>query len=394
MNTETSAKADPNPLAGISIVDADTHITEWHDLWTSRAPASLKDRVPQIREIKGKPTWTIDGGKSLGINSACSAIRKDGTKAVGLEFYNWQIPDVIPGAYDVKARVAHMDEMGIAAQIAYPNVLGFGGWRSGKLDPELRVASTKIYNDAMAELQAESGNRIFPMALMPWWDVKQAVAEAERCHKMGMKGVNTNTDPHSQDLPSLSDPHWYPLWETCIDLDMPVNFHVGASDESMTWFGTGQWPSMNDTEKFAFGSSMLYLGNARVLSNIIISRMLERYPKLKMVSVESGVGWMPFMLEALEYQMLEAGIKFELRPIELFQRQIFACAWFERRDFVYTARSLGVNNIMFETDYPHPTCLYPNSLERAKAVATDFTVEERQKIYGGNATRLYNLPIS
>jgi predicted TIM-barrel fold metal-dependent hydrolase len=381
-------------FAGIRVVDADTHITEWYDLWTSRAPSRLRDRVPQVKSVNGQRTWVIDGDKSLGITNACSAIHKDGSKAKGMGFRDWQIEHVHAGAHDMAARVSFMDETGISAQIAYSNVLGFGGQKAGLVDPDLRLVSTQLFNDAMAEVQEASAQRIFPMALLPWWDINLAVAETRRCHKMGLRGVNTNTDPHNHGLPDLGAEYWYPLWEICTELDMPVNFHIGSSDESMTWFGSGCWPSHNVDAQLAFGSTMLFLGNARVLSNIILSRFLERFPKLKMVSVESGVGWIPFVLEALEYQMKEGGLDFQISPKELFRRQIYACSWFERDVLVDTARTLGTDNIMFETDFPHPTCLYPGALQYIENVALGFTPEERSKVFGGNAVKLYKLPLS
>jgi predicted TIM-barrel fold metal-dependent hydrolase len=245
----------------------------------------------------------------------------------------------------------------------------------------------------MAEMQADSGNRLFPMALIPWWDVKLAVAEVERCYKMGFRGINTNTDPHEHGLPELGDTYWDPLWEVCTGYNLPINFHIGASDESMTWFGTGSLPSFDLARKVAYGSTMLFLSNARVLVNIMLSRFLERWPDLKMVSVESGVGWIPFILEAISYQMSEAGIKPKLSPKEIFQRQMYASSWFEREDLIHNARLVGVDNVMFETDFPHPTCLYPNPLGYMAETAAKFTLEERQKIFGGNAARVYNIPV-
>jgi predicted TIM-barrel fold metal-dependent hydrolase len=377
----------------IKIVDADTHVSEVHDLWTSRAPASLRARVPQVKMHDGIRQWVIDGDKPMGVKNAVSSIAKDGSKAIGLGFREWHIPEVFSGAYDIKARVAYMDQNGFHAQIAYPNVLGFGGQAAAKLDPELRLACTQIFNDAMAEMQADSGQRIFPMALIPWWDVKLAVAEIERCHGMGLRGVNTNTDPHTSGLPPLSEKYWDPMWEACSGLNLPVNFHIGASDESMSWFGAGNWPNHNENEWFAFSSAMLFMGNGRVLANIIVSRFLERWPNLKMVSVESGVGWIPFFLEALEYQMKECGVSYKVSPAEIFQRQMYACTWFEKRDLVASSRSLGIDNVLFETDFPHPTCLYPGPREYVASAAKDFTFDERKKVFGGNAARIYNLPV-
>ena len=122
--------------------------------------------------------------------------------------------------------------------------------------------------------------------------------------------------------------------------------------------------------KLALGSTMLFLSNARVLVNLIVSGLLERFPTLKFVSVESGVGWIPFILEALEYSIAEAGAggggRLSMTPLEYFRRQVYACFWFERADLVAAVRRVGVDNVMFETDFPHPTCLFPAPLETAE----------------------------
>ena len=255
MNAPVKPPVRPAVLQGFPIVDADTHVTEAHDLWTSRAPARFKDRVPQVKTLGGNLVWSIDGDRSLGPAAPSCTIRKDGSKAGGAEFLGFTIDDVTPASYDVKSRVAYMDSTGVAAQIAYPNVLGFGGQKAMMVDPELRLMSTQIYNDAMAEMQVASGERIFPMALTPWWDVKLAMAEIERCHKMGLRGVNTNSEPHTAGIPDMGDAYWTPFWEMCSDLGMPINFHIGASDDSMSWWTDGMWPSHTPDQWMAYGST-------------------------------------------------------------------------------------------------------------------------------------------
>ena len=167
-------------LEGIHVIDADTHLTEPHDLWTSRAPREWVDRVPQVREVEGRPMWTIDGqvfGKAVG----AAVVLPDGGKTFGTDFMDFRIDDVHAGASSVAPRVALMDELGIHAQIVYPNVVGFGGQRFAEIvDPTLKVLCATIFNDAMAELQEQSGGRMFPMALLPWWDIDAAVAEVAR----------------------------------------------------------------------------------------------------------------------------------------------------------------------------------------------------------------------
>jgi predicted TIM-barrel fold metal-dependent hydrolase len=383
----------PDVLKGVHVIDADTHITEVHDLWTSRASAKYRDRVPQVKEVNGELAWYIDGDQRMGPAMTACCIRKDGSKSFGFELTRMKIGDVYEGAFDMQARVAFMDEAGISAQIAYPNLLGFGNQKSMGVDPDLRLVTTQIFNDASAEIMAASGNRVFPMALLPWWDIPASLAEAERCHKLGLRGVNLNSMPEAQGYPVLGDAHWTPLWEMLSDYDLPVNFHIGGGMENTDWYGSGGWPTDDLRLKMAFGSSQMPLTNFRILSNIILSRFLEKFPRLKIVSVESGVTWIPFMLESLEYQMRDQGIPYEVPLFELFQRQIYACTWFDKRLLPESARLLGIDNVLYETDFPHPTCVYPDPLNFIADAAAGFTPEERAKVFGLNAARLYNIPL-
>jgi predicted TIM-barrel fold metal-dependent hydrolase len=381
-------------LAGIKIIDVDTHISEWPGLWTDRAPAAYKDRMPRIVGQGADRKWVIDEGTFIYNHGASAAVMKDGSKTRGSSFAETTISDVHAGAYDVHARVKMMDEQGIHAQIAYANVLGFSGQNAMKTDPKLRLMAMQIFNDAMGDYQKDSGERIFPMPMLPWWDVDESVKELERCLKWGPRGINWNPDTHSHGLPAIDDPHWSKLWEACVANKLPVNFHIGASDESVSWFFQGSLPGFSDDQKMAMGSVMLFIGNLRVMGNILASRFLEKWPDLKIVSVESGAGWVPYLLEALEYMSVEAGLKYDVSPAEVFRRQIYACTFFERKNFVDTVRQIGADNIMFETDFPHPACLYPDGLDYMVDAIAALTPEERFKIFSGNAAKLYNIDIS
>ena len=167
-------------IGDIKVIDVDTHLTEPHDLWTSRAPKGWEERVPLVREIDGHPRWICDGN-IIGNAGGAAVIRPDGQKIVGTEFLGFNIEDVHPASYDVDARIEMMDAMGVYAQILYPNVVGFGGQKfNDVIDPELRMLCATLFNDAMAEIQERSGQRLFPMAIVPWWDIEGAVREVER----------------------------------------------------------------------------------------------------------------------------------------------------------------------------------------------------------------------
>jgi len=396
----TAHQASPgsgrDSIAGIKVIDVDTHLSEPYDLWTTRAPAKWKERVPQVKTVDNKRQWVIDAKTVMGPVGAVSVVRADGAKARGVEFFSWPLEEVHAGSHSIKPRLEFMDSEGIWAQILYPNLLGFGGQRSATFDPELRLVCTQIYNDAMAEFQQESGGRILGMALMPWWDVQEAVKETIRCHKMGLKGINTNSSPQDHGIPDLGQSYWNPLWEVCSDLRMPINFHIGNSTESMDFFGKSCWPSQTPEMKLALGSTLLFLHNAGVFANIIYSGVLERFPKLSFVSVESGVGWMPFLLDALDWEFSEVDPRakqFTMKPSDYFRRQIFACFWFETKAFRTALDVIGEDNIMFETDFPHPTCLYPKALDHAVHTLEGLTFETKRKLLSGNAARVYSIPV-
>lgn len=397
MNQVTQIKRDKTAkdyVGGMKVVDTDTHITEWPELWTSRATGKWKNLVPRVVEIDGKGAWVMGEDHILNRTAGFSAIKKDKQKAPGVAFRSMCIEDIHPGAYDVHERVKYMDENGIAAQIAYTNLLGFGGQKSMTVEPELRLVATQILNDALAEMQEQSNNRIYPMAMMPWWDIDVCVKEAERCANMGMRGVNMNAGPHSHGLPHLDNQYWQPLWDLCQDRSLPVNFHIGSSDESMSWYGSGYWDNFSDEQKMAYGSIMLFSGNFQVLVNIFLSGMLERNPKLKIVSVESGLGWINFMLEALDYHIVEQnGLELKESMVETFRRHIYICGWYEHRGFVDAIKNLGADNLLFETDFPHPTCLYPNPVETAVPMMENMSPEDLKKVFQTNAEKLYNLDL-
>jgi predicted TIM-barrel fold metal-dependent hydrolase len=388
-------------FGGRKVIDVDTHLAEPYDLWTRLAPASLKARVPQVKEVDGVRAWMIDGDTVL-LKPAVPActVKPDGSKWPGLEFTKFQLEDVHPAAYSTRERVELMDAMGVSAQIVYPNILGFGGQHTAKVDPELRLASVQIFNDAMAEIQAESGQRVFPMALMPWWDVNLSVAEIERTQRMGLRGININSDPHTftgpdgAKLPDLGTDHWRPMWEACEALDMPVNFHIGASDQSLDFFGVQGWPGLHRDMHAALGGAMLFINNGRVLGNLILSGVCDRHPKLKFVSVESGIGWIPFLLEAIDYEYAEVATnvgKLQKKPSEYFASNFYACFWFERRDLTNQIRAVGVDNVMFETDFPHPVCLYPvDDMDKAMMGLTE---AEKVAVLSGTASKVYNIEV-
>jgi predicted TIM-barrel fold metal-dependent hydrolase len=383
----------------IKVIDADTHLTEAHDLWTKRAPAAYKDRVPHVEEVDGRPTWMVDGA-AIGFAGGGGVIDRDGGKFPFAEsMVVWGIERIHQAAWDPKLRLEVMDECGIHAQVLFPNSIGLGGQGMSNVinDPPLRRLCVEIYNDAMAEIQDESGTRLLPMAIMPAWDVDECVREAERAAGLGLRGVNMTSDPQDLGSPDLANRAWDPVWEVCADLSMPVHFHIGSSITAMNFFGKYFWPSQHEYVKPAIGGGMLFINNARVVMNTVFAGIFDRHPKLKMVSVESGVGWIPFILETMDYELWEnapvQAAELSRMPSEYFKDHWYATFWFEqnRGDVQGLIDSVGEDNVLFETDFPHPTCLYPGPLDTMEEKMMTLRPETRRKVMGGNAAKLYRL---
>ena len=386
------------PLDQVRVVDADTHMTERHDLWTSRAPAKYKDRVPRVERIDGATQWVVERDVVLGRAGAGGVVDVDGKKGRSFEgLYEWELEQGHRAGWDLDARMELLDEIGIWAQIVFPGVVGLGGQNLGDLvtDIELRNLCLEIFNDANAETQTASGNRLLPMAILPAWDIDACVREVERAKSLGLRGVNLTSDPQDLGSPDLANRAWDPVWEACAGLEMPVHFHIGASLTTMNFFGNYPWESHDDDTKLAIGGALLFIGNARVVVNMICSGMFDRYPALKIVSVESGMGWVPFILEALDYEMdenaPEAKARMQLLPSEYFKRNLFATFWFEKQNVPALIASVGEDNVLFETDFPHPTCLYPKPLDTVAEKMSVLSPAVQRKVLGENAARLYRL---
>jgi predicted TIM-barrel fold metal-dependent hydrolase len=389
-----------NVLQGIAVVDCDTHFTEPPDLWTSRAPAKFKDRVPHVSTIEnGDQWWFVDGDKPLGPLGQ-TVVLEGGEKILGrLGVRDFDRLD--QATYLVEPRLELMDRLGIYAQIVYPNAAGFASAPFMTVrDNDLRTECIRIYNDALSEWQAQSNGRLLPQALLPFWDLDATLKEMRRAvEELHFSGFTITDTPEKFDFPDYQTQFWDPFWELASELEVPLNFHIGSGGAkgAPSPFISSPWESMGPERKMAIGATNIYMDNARMITNLLYSDIVERFPKLRFVSVESGIGWIPFVLEACEYQwdeMVPTEVKHhQLRPIEKFRRHIYACFWFEDFGPRTAIEKIGVNNVLFETDFPHPTCLYPRAQEHIANVLSDLTPTVRRRVLQDNAAELYKVRI-
>jgi predicted TIM-barrel fold metal-dependent hydrolase len=143
-----------------------------------------------------------------------------------------------------------------------------------------------------------------------------------------------------------------------------------------------------------------YVSNIRIIVNLCMSNLFDRFPNLKIVSAESGIGWVPFLMEALEYQFDEMVVgsnevsATERRPSEYFKDHLYVMFWFEKHAPSNFLEAVGINNVLVETDVPHPTCLFPNPRDHFAKVLANVSPHARQRILQDNAAELYRIPLS
>ncbi len=408
-------------FAGLWIVDCDTHFTEPPDLWTSRAPASLRDRMPVLRTVDGQTAWFLDGElwASLGGNT----IEQGMGKVLG-EHILQPFETIDPAAWRVEDRLALMDRMGIWSQVVYPNGIGFASNHVFAIeDDEIRTAILQTYNDFYVDIQAESGERLLPQAILPVWDMTLTVREIERLVDKGIRGFTLSDKPEMLGLPELLHPYFEPMWDLVNDTRSVISFHIGSgmrraevekmraarreADDPERGGAHAEPPAVPDPfwryfskqRRQAVHATQQPMSNMRIIANLCASNLFDRFPNVKIVSAESGIGWIPFLLEALEFQLDEMVTELDpseiqqRRPSEYFRDHLYAMFWFERYAPAHMIEQIGVGNVLACTDVPHPTCLYPRTQEHFADVLSNVSPEIRQRVLQDNAVELYRLTI-
>jgi len=338
------------------VIDIDTHVTEPANLWVDRVSSKWGDQVPHVKRVEGVDRWFI-GDQTAGIPGAYSNAGHD-------DYYpNFRktFDDIPASMYDSTERLKFMDQEKLYANIMYPNVGGFGAGSFLKIkDRKLTLECLQAYNDWLFEWCSVDSNRLIPVAAMPFWNLEQTVAEVKRVAEMGYRAILFCNQPQDHGMPTVRDKFWDPVWATAQEAGLSVNFHIGGGDLS---------DLLNDTANiglranWARVSTMAFIDNGKSITDIICGGIPHRFPELKMVSVESGAGWMPFLLESLDWQWHNSGVitehaEYDLLPSEYFKRQMYASFWFEERGLANAIEQYP-DNILFETDYPHPTCQAP-----------------------------------
>jgi predicted TIM-barrel fold metal-dependent hydrolase len=229
------------------------------------------------------------------------------------------------------------------------------------------------------------------MIHLPFWDQKAMETEMRRCIDMGLKGLVLPDTPERVGVPSFNHDYWTPLLEMCEDSGTSLNFHLNSAVDPNTL----TWEGFQFEQTLSVVATMFSIGNAATLGNWMVSGRLDQFPKLKIGLIESGMGWVPFAVEALEHQFNEMLPRFsktlQRRPWEYFRDHFMCSFWFEKVGPKLLLETIGYDNVMFETDFPHPTSLYPGVQEHLKDVFAGYDKTIAKKVLQDNPSRFYNL---
>ena len=387
------------------IIDSDAHVCEPRDIFENRLPKKWESIAPHVKYIPKLEAdmWCVGDKPFQIVTSSIMYIGADGgPERREDEFPAWpkRFDEQHPSSYDPTERVKVMDQVGIRAATTYPS-LGLTGpdaWRTiPGADLAFQGKVLEAYNDWVLSWNQEQPGRFITLANLPYWDVPLAVKEIERCAEAGHKGLVMSGKPQNHGCPILADRQWDPMWAAAEAAGMSISFHCasGGLDEH---YNADRRRAMGDEALQVYVTVAEFLENAINTIDLLMSGVLHRHPTLNFAIVESGVGWVPFLLESIDehykrYRPWRSRPEMaeDVLPSEIFHRQVFVNTWYERLT-EQVADTRVVDNLMFETDYPHPTCLMEDevvdAIENRMGILTG---ENKEKVLWKNAMRCFAL---
>jgi len=369
----TARPHDPNKHF---ILSADCHANEPRDWVKSRIDPAYADRLPRLEVRDGGETYIITEGNRPW------KIRTDTT--------DWGPEDIERNktGYSPESRLADQARDGVDVEIVFPNK---GLHSFGTTDPGFSMAMCRAWNDWANEAYGDHRDRILPMAMVPTLDVEAAIGELHRVAEMGFRGITIPCKPEygpsGMDSRNYNQPEFEPLWSAVEDVDLPLTIHVSTGRDPRAASGPG-------------GAVVNYAihccaASQEPVANLCASGVLERHPKLRFATIEAGIGWVPWLLDAMDeaFYKHRMWVSPELKepPSYYYRRQGFSSFGEDRSGLGLAVEHDLIDNFMWANDYPHHEGTWPHSAAAIERTMCDLTEEERAKILGGNAARFFGI---
>ncbi len=368
--------------ADVRPVSVDDHIIEPPDLWQSRLPARFRDIGPRVVEQDdGTQAWVFEDTIVRTVRGNTRTLPGFDDDPLGVA----RFAEMEPACYDPKARLAMMDADGVDAEVNFPDFSRFAGHRFlACKDQQLAALCSRAYNDfVLDEWSATDPDRLVPVGILPLWDVPAAAAEVRRLASGGAKAIAFSENPTRLSLPSIYGSHWDPVWEAVNETGLVICLHIGSSSQLLK--------SADDAPTC---SVLPYVGANSMMActDWLFSGVLQRFPSIRLAFSEGGAGWVPYLLEQAEdvFHTYRVQIAEQRPPREVFARHMAVCL-LRDQTAINALDVIGEDNVMWESDYPHDSTLYPNSRSSLAATVRDLPEGTARKIAETNARRLFRL---
>lgn len=364
------------------VIDCDSHVMEPPDLWQRYLEPRYRDRAIRIEERDGVEHLIIAGQSVL-------SARLAGLGGAGIPMQDLfggalkYLDGCPPASMEPAARATLLDDWGVQRGVLFPTI-GILPFPTDDLD--LISAYCRAYNNWQAEFFQSIPDRVIPIALLNWRDVEAARVELERCLALGFGGIFVPPEVIDGRRPDHTD--FDPLWSRCAQAGIPACLHVivrfgGAAVPFAGWHETAPGPVFS----FGLGATGQMIP---AIASMVVSGLFDRHPALKVVSVEAGCGFAPYLMDRLDekYAFFSMAQPLKLRPSDYFRRNLWFVAEPEERTIGSVLDLVGEDRVLWGSDYPHvdSTLDAPRLIRQSVAGLTPL---RRSAVLGGNAARLF-----
>ena len=384
-------------MSQYSLISADSHVVESPDLWKKWLQPEFLDRAPKlVKDSAGGDAWQYRPGTPpvpLGLVTTYPGRTYEAFKWEGARY-----DTVNAGAWHGETRLKEQVVDGVDAEVLYPSQRTMRHYMLDD-DNDFHKAGIQAYNNWMAkEFMAADPKRLIGLAQIPNLGVEEAIAEMRRAKQMGMRGVILSTWPAGGVSISKEDDAF---WKEAIALGMPCSIHLGTVSKAAAKGATTSSGKFEPTGLLTAGQKTVASYSTAgmdsmppIITETIMSGLFDRFPSLLFISVEAGAGWVPFLLEQMDDRWWRnrhwAQVELEMLPSEYFKRN-WRLTFVQDFYGVRNRHDVGIDNMMWSTDYPHHICDWPYSRKIANEMFAGVPEDERWKICVGNAAKVYGL---
>src|SRR5438477_4514493 len=358
------------------------------ELFVENASREMKERMPYVEDGPDGPQWVAKNGANFGL---VNGVGPGGAKHVPGQNVRVDImaehglyEAAKKGKYrcrDPHLRLKDMETDGVDAEVIY----GILGTASKLNDRDASNEVLRIYNDFLKEFCSHYPDRQIGLACLPYGDIEAAAQEVYRVAKLGLKGLKLSC---SWDMEPMWHPMWEPLWHAVNDVQLPLHFHTFPSVPQKV-----RLQQQGQTRRMAQFTSVagFQMNLINIIAAIIGAGVLERYPNMRVGFGESGIGWLPYALDRMDFEFEDRFRDLmKLKPSEYWRRQCRATFQFDRIG-AKLVEDMGVETLMWGSDYPHPDGVWPESSRYIAEQFADLPADVVHKITCENAAKFYGL---